>query len=65
MTTADNQINEYDCLSYSQQYEFLCNESGCKQCQRCKFWVSSLSDGICEDCEYDLEEERRNTDDYY
>lgn len=54
--------NEYDTLSYDQQYEYLCNQSGCKQCHRCGFWEMNLSDGICADCEYAIAKEIRELD---
>ena len=61
----DDQLNEYDSLSYDQQYDYLCDTFDSKQCQRCGVWVRALFDGICEDCQYDLAEQRRNTDDWY
>ncbi len=61
----DDQLNEYESLSYDQQYEYLCEVFDSKQCHRCGFWVHNLFDGICQDCEYEVEEERRNTDDWY
>ena len=61
----DDQLNEYESLSYDQQYDYLCDTFDSKQCQRCGVWVRVLFDGICEDCQYDLAEQRRNTDDWY
>lgn len=53
-------INEYDTLSYDQQYQYLCDVRGEKQCQLCGFWEMTLYDSICGDCQY-LEDERRRT----
>ena len=61
----DDQIKEYESLSYDQQYEYLCEVFESKQCHRCGSWVHDLFDGICQDCEYDLDEKRRKTDDWY
>ncbi|MFM6268113.1 MAG: hypothetical protein ACKPJF_09355 [Dolichospermum sp.] len=55
-------INEYYTLSYDQQYRYLCDESGCKQCRKCGFWEMTLTDGICADCEYAIDEEIRKLD---
>lgn len=52
-------VNEYDTLSYDQQYEYLCEQSGMKQCKRCGSWEHTLSDGICDACEHELDQQRR------